>query len=75
MINSNNYRGNGLLINAKSAKIGIAKENTNHDYKQVVALYVLLGGYNSNGRNIPLEKYEALKENFFDVITETADLL
>lgn len=75
MINTNNYTGNGLLINPKSAKIAVAKDDTNTDYKQVVALYVLLGGYNSNGRNIPVEKYHELKEKFFDLINETANLI
>lgn len=43
--------------------------------KELTAIAVLLGGYNSHGRAIPIEKYNELKAQFESIKDELKTLL
>ena len=60
-----------LNMGNKITKLTIEHESTeksldNHD--EIMAIAILLGGYNEFGRKIPIEDYQEIKEIFNDCI-------
>lgn len=67
-----------LDMKNKVSKLTIEHESTeenqtNHD--KVIAIAILLGGYNEFGRKIPLNVYKEIESRFHDCINEVKDLL
>lgn len=67
-------------IHAKSYNVGktvstikVEHASTEENWQptiQVKAAFILLGGYNQEGRSIPLKKYQELKRKFDELIDE-----
>lgn len=51
----------------------IEKSLQNHD--EVMAIAILLGGYNEFGRKIPVEIYQEIRGRFKDCINEVKQLI
>ena len=60
-----------LNVGNKITKLTIEHESTVRsldNYNEVMAIAILLGGYNELGRKIPIEDYQEIKEIFNDCI-------
>lgn len=67
-----------LNMGDKVSKLTIEHESTekwleNHD--EVMAIAILLGGYNEFGRKIPVEKYQEIRSRFNDCINEVKRMI
>lgn len=44
-------------------------------HNEIIAIAILLGGYNEFGREIPVEKYQEIQTRFNDCIYEVKEML
>lgn len=50
-------------------------DSNDEQEKEILAIAILLGGYNQYGRKISLEDYQKIKDRFKDCIQEVKELL
>jgi hypothetical protein len=77
ILNNKDMNSKSLNIGKTTTKITIEHDNTDDSVKvsnRIIALYILLGGYNEFGRSIDLDKYKDIKRRFNECISEIESL-